>query len=126
MVPTDLRYTDDHEWVRVKGDEATIGITAYAADQLGDIVFVELPDVGRTVAQAAAFGVVESVKAVSDLFAPVSGDVVAANAELGANPELVNSDPYDAGWMIRVTLADAAQLDSLLDADAYDALIAEG
>ena len=126
MVPTDLRYTDDHEWVRVEGDEATIGITAYAADQLGDIVFVELPDVGRTVAQAAAFGVVESVKAVSDLFAPVSGHVVAANAELGANPELVNSDPYDAGWMIRVTLADAAQLDSLLDADAYDALIAEG
>ena len=126
MVPTDLRYTDDHEWVRVEGDEATIGITAYAADQLGDIVFVELPDVGRSVVQAAAFGVVESVKAVSDLFAPVSGHVVAANAELGANPELVNSDPYDAGWMIRVTLADAAQLDSLLDADAYDALIAEG
>jgi glycine cleavage system H protein len=126
MVPTDLRYTNDHEWVRVEGDEATIGITAYAADQLGDIVFVELPDTGRTVAQAAAFGVVESVKAVSDLFAPVSGDVVAANADLGANPELVNSDPYGAGWMIRVTLTDAGQLDSLLDADAYDALIAEG
>ena len=126
MVPTDLRYTNDHEWVRVEGDEATIGITAYAADQLGDIVFVELPDTGRTVAQAAAFGVVESVKAVSDLFAPVSGDVVAANADLGANPELVNSDPYGAGWMIRVTLTDAGQLDNLLDADAYDALIAEG
>ena len=126
MVPTDLRYTRDHEWVRVDGEEATVGITAYAADQLGDIVFVELPDTGRAVAQAAAFGVVESVKAVSDLFAPVSGDVVAANAELGANPELVNSDPYGAGWMIRVTLTDAGQLDSLLDADAYDALIAEG
>ncbi len=126
MVPTDLRYTNDHEWIRVEGDEATIGITAYAADQLGDIVFVELPDTGRTVAQAAAFGVVESVKAVSDLFAPVSGDVVAANADLGAKPELVNSDPYGAGWMIRVTLTDAGQLDSLLDADAYDALIAEG
>ena len=126
MVPTDLRYTNDHEWVRVEGDQATIGITAYAADQLGDIVFVELPDTGRTVAQAAAFGVVESVKAVSDLFAPVSGDVVAANADLGANPELVNSDPYGAGWMIRVTLTDAGQLDNLLDADAYDALIAEG
>ena len=126
MVPTDLRYTNDHEWVRVEGDEATIGITAYAADQLGDIVFVELPDTGRTVTQAAAFGVVESVKAVSDLFAPVSGDVVAANADLGAKPELVNSDPYGAGWMIRVTLTDAGQLDSLLDADAYDALIAEG
>jgi glycine cleavage system H protein len=126
MVPTDLRYTNDHEWVRVEGDEATIGITAYAADQLGDIVFVELPDTGRTVTQAAAFGVVESVKAVSDLFAPVSGDVVGANVDLGANPELVNSDPYGAGWMIRVTLTDAGQLDSLLDADAYDALIAEG
>jgi glycine cleavage system H protein len=126
MVPTDLRYTNDHEWVRVEGDEATIGITAYAADQLGDIVFVELPDTGRTVTQATAFGVVESVKAVSDLFAPVSGDVVAANADLGGNPELVNSDPYGAGWMIRVTLADTGQLDNLLDADAYDALIAEG
>jgi glycine cleavage system H protein len=126
MVPTDLRYTNDHEWVRVDGDEATIGITEYAADQLGDIVFVELPDVGRSVAQAAAFGVVESVKAVSDLFAPVGGEVVAANDDLGGNPELVNSDPYGAGWMIRVTLADAAQLDGLLDADAYDALIAAG
>ena len=126
MVPTDLRYTNDHEWVRVDGDAATIGITAYAAEQLGDIVFVELPDAGRTVTQAAAFGVVESVKAVSDLFAPVSGEVAEANGELGANPELVNSDPYGAGWMIRVTLADPAQVDALLDADAYDALIAAG
>ena len=126
MVPTDLRYTNDHEWVRVDGDAATIGITAYAAEQLGDIVFVELPDVGRSVTQAAAFGVVESVKAVSDLFAPVSGEVTEANGELGANPELVNSDPYGAGWMIRVTLADPAQVDALLDPDAYDALIAAG
>ena len=125
-VPAELRYTKDHEWVRVDGDEATVGITAYAADQLGDIVFVELPESGRELRQFATFGVVESVKAVSDLFAPVSGDVVAANADLGANPELVNSDPYGAGWMIRVTLTDAGQLDSLLDADAYDALIAEG
>ena len=126
MVPTDLRYTNDHEWVRVEGDVATIGITAYAADQLGDIVFVELPDAGRTVTQAATFGVVESVKAVSDLFAPVTGEVVEANAELGGNPELVNSDPYGGGWMIRITLADAGQLDALLDADAYDTLIAAG
>ena len=126
MVPTDLRYTNDHEWVRLDGDAATIGITAYAAEQLGDIVFVELPDVGRTVTQAAAFGVVESVKAVSDLFAPVSGEVAEANGELGANPELVNSDPYGAGWMIRVTLADPSQLDALLEPDAYDALIAAG
>ena len=126
MVPTDLRYTNDHEWVRLDGDAATIGITAYAAEQLGDIVFVELPDVGRTVTQAAAFGVVESVKAVSDLFAPVSGEVAEANGELGANPELVNSDPYGDGWMIRVTLADPAQVDALLEPDAYDALIAAG
>ena len=95
MVPTDLRYTKDHEWVRVDGEEATIGITAYAAEQLGDIVFVELPEAGRGLEQFAAFGVVESVKAVSDLFAPVSGEVVEANGDLAAKPELVNSDPYD-------------------------------
>ena len=126
MVPTDLRYTKDHEWVRVEGDAATIGITAYAADQLGDIVFVELPDPGRWLDQSAAFGVVESVKAVSDLFAPVSGDVTEANPDLGRNPELVNSDPYGAGWMIKVHVGDQAQVDGLLDAEAYDALIAAG
>jgi glycine cleavage system H protein len=126
MVPTDLHYTKDHEWVRVAGETATIGITAYAADQLGDIVFVELPDVGRTLQQFAAFGVVESVKAVSDLFAPVSGEVVEANPDLAAKPELVNSDPYDGGWMIRVKLADPAQVEELLDAAAYDALVAAG
>jgi glycine cleavage system H protein len=126
MVPTDLHYTKDHEWVRVDGDQATIGITAYAADQLGDIVFVELPAAGRTLEQFAAFGVVESVKAVSDLFAPVSGEVTEANGELGANPELVNSDPYGGGWMIKVGLADVAQVDGLLDSAAYDALIAAG
>lgn len=126
MVPTDLRYTNDHEWVRVEGDEATIGITAYAADQLGDIVYVELPDVGGSLAQFAAFGVVESVKAVSDLFAPVSGEVTATNADLAGNPERVNGDPFGDGWMVRVRLADAGQLDGLLDAAAYDALIAAG
>lgn len=126
MVPTDLRYTNDHEWVRADGAEATIGITAYAASQLGDIVFVELPDVGRLLEQSAPFGVVESVKAVSDLFAPVGGEVVQANAALGQSPELVNADPYDAGWMIRVRLTDPGQLDDLLDAVAYDALIAAG
>jgi glycine cleavage system H protein len=126
MVPTDLRYTKDHEWVRVEGDEATIGITAYAADQLGDIVFVELPDAGRALEQFAAFGVVESVKAVSDLFAPVAGEVTVANPELGRNPELVNSDPYGAGWMLRLRVGDTAQVDELLDAEAYDALIAAG
>jgi glycine cleavage system H protein len=126
MVPTDLRYTKDHEWVRVEGEEATIGLTAYAADQLGDIVFVELPDAGRALDQFAAFGVVESVKAVSDLFAPVSGEVTEANAELGRNPELVNNDPYGAGWMLRVRLGDATQVTDLLDAEAYDALIVAG
>jgi glycine cleavage system H protein len=126
MVPTDLRYTKDHEWVRVEGDEATIGITEYAASQLGDIVFVELPAAGSSLDQFATFGVVESVKAVSDLFAPVGGDVTGANDELRGNPELVNSDPYGAGWMLRVRVADPAQLDELLAPDAYDALIAEG
>jgi glycine cleavage system H protein len=125
MVPTDLRYTKDHEWVRVDGDEATIGITDYAANQLGDVVFVELPEAGRTVDQFAAFGVVESVKAVSDLFAPVSGEVSAANDELSAQPELVNEEPYGAGWMLKVKVSDAGQLDELLDAASYDALIAE-
>ena len=126
MVPTELRYTKDHEWVRVEDDEATIGITKYAADQLGDIVFVELPAASSSVDQFATFGVVESVKAVSDLFAPVGGEVTAANDELTGQPELVNSDPYGQGWMIRVRVADVSQLDDLLDAAAYDALIAQG
>jgi glycine cleavage system H protein len=126
MVPTDLRYTKDHEWVRPEGDEATVGITEYAAGQLGDIVFVELPDVGRTLSQFATFGVVESVKAVSDLFAPVSGEVAASNAALASSPELVNSDPYGEGWMIRLKLSEVAEVDELLDAAAYDALIAAG
>jgi glycine cleavage system H protein len=126
MVPTDLRYTKDHEWVRVDGDEATVGITDYAAGQLGDIVFVELPESGRSIEQFGTFGVVESVKAVSDLFAPLSGEVVSNNDALAASPELVNTDPYQAGWMIRLRMKDAAELDGLLDATAYDALTAEG
>lgn len=125
-VPTDLRYTRDHEWVRLEGDEATVGITQYAADQLGDIVFVELPDAGRSVEGAKAFGVVESVKAVSDLFAPMAGEVVAVNDALAGGPELVNSDPYGAGWMVRLRVADPAELDDLLDPAAYDALVAAG
>lgn len=125
-VPTDLRYTRDHEWVRLDGDDAVVGITQYAADQLGDIVFVELPDEGRELEQARPFGVVESVKAVSDLFAPVSGEVVATNDALTGGPELVNTDPYGDGWMIKLRIADAGQLDDLLDGDAYDALVAAG
>jgi glycine cleavage system H protein len=126
MVPADLRYTKDHEWVRVDGDEATVGITDYAAGQLGDIVFVELPDVGRSLEQFATFGVVESVKAVSDLFAPLSGEVVAGNDALATSPELVNSDPFREGWMIRVRMKDATEVEGLLDAAAYEALTAEG
>jgi glycine cleavage system H protein len=126
MVPTDLRYTKDHEWVRVNGDEATVGITEYAASQLGDIVFVELPDAGRKLDRHATFGVVESVKAVSDLFAPVSGEVLATNDALTGAPELVNGEPYGDGWMIRIRLADPDETEGLLDASAYDALIAAG
>jgi glycine cleavage system H protein len=125
-VPSDLRYTRDHEWIRIDGDEATVGITAYAADQLGDIVFVELPDAGRTLEQARPFGVVESVKAVSDLFAPVSGEVMAINDALVGGPELVNSDPYGDGWMVRLRISEPDELDDLLDGDAYDSLVAAG
>ena len=126
MVPDDLRFTKEHEWVRLDGDEATVGITQYAADQLGDIVFVELPAVGRTLEQFATFGVVESVKAVSDLFAPVAGEVTGINEALADKPELVNSEPFGEGWMVRVRLADASQVDDLLDAAGYERLVAEG
>jgi glycine cleavage system H protein len=126
MIPSDLHYTKEHEWVRVEGDVATVGITQHAADQLGDIVFVELPEPGKRLEQFATFGVVESVKAVSDLFAPVAGEVLEGNAGLATTPEVVNSDPYGAGWMLRVRLSDPAQLGQLLDPAAYEALTAEG
>ncbi len=125
MVPQDLRYTKDHEWVRLAGDTATVGITQFAADQLGDIVFVELPAAGSSVTALATFGVVESVKAVSDLFSPLSGEVTETNPALAGKPELVNTDPYGEGWMVRLSVADATQLDGLLDPAAYDQLIAE-
>jgi glycine cleavage system H protein len=126
MVPADLRYTKEHEWVAIVGELATVGITQYAADQLGDVVFVELPAVGRTLEQFATFGVVESVKAVSDLFAPLTGEVVETNDALSGEPELVNSDPFAKGWMVKLRLADPAQADRLLDAAAYEQLTAEG
>ena len=126
MVPTDLRYTKDHEWVRLEGDTATIGVTDFAAHELGDVVFVDLPEPGRGIEQFGTFGVVESVKAVSDLYAPVSGEVTDVNAALTAQPELVNSDPFGAGWMIRVRVSNAAQIDGLLEPEAYERLIAEG
>jgi glycine cleavage system H protein len=117
--PDDLRYSKEHEWVRTEGTRATIGITSFAADELGDIVFVELPEVGASLSQFGTFGVVESVKAVSDLFAPVSGEVVEVNESLRDAPELLNADPFGEGWIARVELADAVELEALMDAAAY-------
>jgi len=117
--PDDLRYSKDHEWVRADGSTATIGITSFAADELGDIVFVELPEVGAALKQFAAFGVVESVKAVSDLFAPLSGTVSEVNGRLQTEPELLNSDPFGDGWIAKVDVADGDELKELLDADGY-------
>jgi glycine cleavage system H protein len=122
-VPDGLRYTEDHEWLRQDGDQALVGITAHAAEELGDVVFVELPTVGRKLAAREVFGVIESVKTASDLYCPVAGEVVAVNGALNAAPELVNSDPHGEGWMIRLRLDDPAAPDSLLDAAAYRALI---
>jgi glycine cleavage system H protein len=124
MIPDDLRYSREHEWLRVDGSTGTIGITSFAADELGDIVFVELPEVGRKLKQFGAFGVVESVKAVSDLFAPISGEVTEVNGALNANPELLNTDPFGAGWIAKVALADPEEADQLLDAGAYEKLTA--
>ncbi|HEX9015716.1 MAG TPA: glycine cleavage system protein GcvH [Chloroflexota bacterium] len=119
MIPRDLRYSKEHEWVKVEGSEAVIGITAYAQEQLGDVVYVELPAVGAQIEQFKTFGVVESVKAASDLYAPISGEVLATNPELGKSPEKVNEDPYGAGWMLRVRMKDSAELENLLDASDY-------
>ncbi|HEX6031897.1 MAG TPA: glycine cleavage system protein GcvH [Tepidiformaceae bacterium] len=124
-IPTHLRFTSDHEWIRPEGDEGTCGITEFAQDQLGDVVFVELPDVGRTLAKGEAFGVIESVKAVYDLFTPVSGEVLERNESLLDHPEKVNESPYDEGWMIRVRLTKPEELDALLDSTAYQGLLAE-
>jgi glycine cleavage system H protein len=124
--PAELRYTKEHEWARVEGGRARVGITAYAQEQLGDVVFVELPKVGAKVSQMKAFGVVESVKAVSDLFAPVSGEVVEVNAELLKKPELVNQDPYGRGWMLVVAVANPQEVNTLLTAKQYEAFLATG
>ncbi len=119
--PDDRRYSKEHEWVRVENGRASIGITSFAADELGDIVFVELPEPGSQLGQLQAFGVVESVKAVSDLYAPVSGTVLEVNDALRERPELLNADPFGEGWIATVELADPAELDNLLDAEAYAA-----
>ena len=122
MYPADLKYTKDHEWVRSADGEATIGITDYAQAQLGDVVFVELPVVGRTIKQGEVFGTIESVKAVSELYAPVSGEVVAVNDALSTSPESVNKDPHGA-WIIKVKPSNAGELGALLDSTAYGALV---
>ena len=125
-VPVDLKYTRDHEWPKKEGANVRVGITAFAQEQLGDVVFVELPKVGAKVSQRQAFGVVESVKAVSDLFAPVSGEVTEVNAELPTVPETVNQDPYGRGWMIVVKPANASEWDQLLTPAQYEEFIAQG
>ena len=121
--PDDLKYTREHEWIRADGDRGIVGITSFAQDQLGDVVFVELPSIGTKVENGKTFGVVESVKTASDLFAPVDGTVVAVNEKLKDNPELVNSDPYGDGWMIAVALSDPGQLQSLLTSVEYEAIL---
>lgn len=125
MIKNDLKYTKDHEWIKVEGTRARIGISDHAQEALGDVVFVELPAVGDTITLHDSFGTVESVKAVSDIYAPVSGEVVEINEALLDSPELVNSDPYGEGWMIVVELEDEAQLESLLSASEYEAFLKE-
>lgn len=122
-IPENLKYTKDHEWVKVDGDTVTIGITDFAQSELGDIVFVEVETEGEELDQEEVFGTIEAVKTVSDLFMPVGGEVIEFNEELEANPEVVNSDPYGEGWMIKVKVADQGELDALLDASAYQELI---
>ena len=124
--PADLKYTKEHEWVRVEDGVGTVGITDYAQDQLGDIVFVDLPDAGTKVSQMQKFGEIESVKAVSELYSPVTGEVEEANTTLADRPELVNDSPYGEGWMLRVRLSDLAEVEKLLSAQEYDDFIAQG
>ena len=123
--PDDLRYTREHEWARRKGKNVVVGITEYAQDQLGDVVYLELPDVGDPVKKGDSFGVVESTKAVSELFAPISGKVVEVNDPLADAPETVNEDPYEEGWMVVIEPSDPAELDALMDAKAYQAFLDE-
>jgi len=123
-VPPDLRYTREHEWAKVEGDRARVGITAFAQEQLGDVVFVELPKIGAKVTAMKTFGVVESVKAVSDLFAPITGEVVEVNALLPKKPELVNSDPYGQGWMLVIRMSNPKEVDGLMGAADYEKLTA--
>ena len=122
-IPAELKYTKDHEWVRLDGDIATVGITAFAQGELGDIVYVEIETIGETIDKEEIFGSIEAVKTVSDLFMPLSGELLELNEALDGNPELVNSDPYGEGWMVKLKISDASEFDSLLDATAYGNLI---
>lgn len=121
--PAELKYTKDHEWVRLEGNHAYIGITDFAQRELGDIVYIDIDKIGKKVAQEAVFGTVEAVKTVSDLYMPVTGEVLEMNAKLENNPELVNSDPYGDGWMIKIGVENTADIDALLSADAYKAIV---
>lgn len=125
IFPDDVRYTREHEWAREQGGVVTVGITGYATDQLGDVVFVELPEVGRKLEAGKTFGVVEAVKTVSDLYAPLAGEVVEINSALGDNPAVVNADPYGQGWMVRIKLADASSYKTLLSSADYARLVEE-
>jgi glycine cleavage system H protein len=122
-VPANLKYTKDHEWVKIEGNTAIIGVTDFAQGELGDIVYIEIETQGETLAQEEVFGSIEAVKTVSDLFMPLSGEIIAFNEDLEANPEVVNTDPYGDGWMIKVTFSDASEIDNLLSASEYEALI---
>lgn len=122
-IPSELKYTKDHEWVRVEGDTAIIGITDFAQGELGDIVYVEVETEGETLDKEEVFGTIEAVKTVSDLFMPISGEIISFNSALEGSPETVNSDPYGDGWMVKVKISDSSEIDSLLDAAAYEALI---
>jgi glycine cleavage system H protein len=124
--PEDLKYHPEHDWARIDGEEATFGITWYAQDALGEVVFFDPPEIGAQVSKDHSYAEVESVKAVSDVFAPLSGEIVAVNEELGDSPERINEDPYGEGWLVRVRLSDPAQVDGLLDADAYENLLQTG
>jgi len=121
QIPTDLLYTTDDEWVRIEGEQGTVGITDYAQDALSDIVYVELPDAGESMAAGEVFGVIESVKAAADLFMPISGEIVEVNEDLPDMPEILNSDPYDDGWLVKLIIGDANELEGLMDASAYAA-----
>lgn len=122
-IPQELKYTQDHEWVRIEGDEATVGITDFAQSELGDIVYVEVETVGETLAKEDVFGTVEAVKTVSDLFVPLSGEIVAFNEALEDTPELVNDDPYGEGWIVKIKLSDASEIENLLSDEGYQAVI---